>query len=97
MTVSQATAEVFLTALRALPTEERQAVLAHIVSKMRSGRRTSKTWLSSRNGEANHPVPFPPTSRNTEHAKPPGSCRFALTASLLRVGSRNEAPLSHLR
>jgi hypothetical protein len=31
MTVSQATAEVFLTALRALPDEERQAVLAHIV------------------------------------------------------------------
>jgi hypothetical protein len=31
MTVSQATAEVFLTALRALPAEERQAILAHIV------------------------------------------------------------------
>jgi hypothetical protein len=31
MTPSQATAEVFLTALRALPDEERQAVLAHIV------------------------------------------------------------------
>ncbi len=31
MTVSQATAEVFLTALRALPEEERQAVLTHIV------------------------------------------------------------------
>ena len=31
MTVSQATAEVFLTALRALPEEERQAVLARIV------------------------------------------------------------------
>jgi hypothetical protein len=31
MTASQATAEVFLTALRALPAEERQAVLAHIV------------------------------------------------------------------
>ncbi len=31
MTVPQATAEVFLTALRALPEEERQAVLAHIV------------------------------------------------------------------
>ena len=31
MTVSQATAEVFLTALRALPDEERQAVLARIV------------------------------------------------------------------
>ena len=31
MTVSQATAEVFLIALRALPAEERQAVLAHIV------------------------------------------------------------------
>ena len=30
MTVSQATAEVFLTALRALPEEERQAVLARI-------------------------------------------------------------------
>ncbi len=30
MTVSQATAEVFLTALRALPAEERQAVLARI-------------------------------------------------------------------
>jgi hypothetical protein len=30
MTVPQATAEVFLTALRALPEEERQAVLAHI-------------------------------------------------------------------
>ena len=30
MTVSQATAEVFLTALRALPDEERQAVLARI-------------------------------------------------------------------
>jgi hypothetical protein len=30
-TVSQATAEVFLTALRALPEEERQAVLARIV------------------------------------------------------------------
>ena len=30
MTVSQATAEVFLIALRALPAEERQAVLAHI-------------------------------------------------------------------
>jgi hypothetical protein len=31
MTVSQATAEVFLTALRALPEEERQTVLARIV------------------------------------------------------------------
>jgi len=31
MTTSQATAEVFLTALRALPDEERQAVLVHIV------------------------------------------------------------------
>jgi hypothetical protein len=31
MTVSQATAEVFLTALRALPDDQRQAVLAHIV------------------------------------------------------------------
>ncbi len=31
MTASQATAEVFLTALRALPAEERQVVLAHIV------------------------------------------------------------------
>ena len=31
MTVSQATAEVFLTALRALPEKERQAVLACIV------------------------------------------------------------------
>ena len=31
MTVSQATAEVFLTALRALPEEERQAVFARIV------------------------------------------------------------------
>ena len=30
MNVSQATAEVFLTALRALPEEERQAVLARI-------------------------------------------------------------------
>ena len=30
MTVSQATAEVFLTALRALPEEERQAVLTRI-------------------------------------------------------------------
>jgi hypothetical protein len=30
MTASQATAEVFLTALRALPEEERQAVLARI-------------------------------------------------------------------
>ena len=30
MTVSQATAEAFLIALRALPAEERQAVLAHI-------------------------------------------------------------------
>ena len=30
MSVSQATAEVFLTALRALPAEERQAVLARI-------------------------------------------------------------------
>jgi len=41
MTVSQATAEVFLTALRALPDEERQAVLAHIV-EIKSGRRTSR-------------------------------------------------------
>lgn len=31
MTVPQATAEVFLTALRALPEEERQAVLTRIV------------------------------------------------------------------
>ena len=31
MTVSQATAEAFLTALRALPDAERQAVSAHIV------------------------------------------------------------------
>jgi hypothetical protein len=31
MSVSQATADVFLTALRALPDEERQAVLARIV------------------------------------------------------------------
>jgi hypothetical protein len=31
MTASEATAEVFLTALRALPDEERQSVLAHIV------------------------------------------------------------------
>ena len=31
MTASQATAEVFLTALRALPEEERRAVLASIV------------------------------------------------------------------
>ena len=30
MTASQATAEVFLTALRALPADERQAVLARI-------------------------------------------------------------------
>jgi hypothetical protein len=30
MTVSQATAEAFLTALRALPADERQAVLARI-------------------------------------------------------------------
>jgi hypothetical protein len=30
MTASQATAEVFLTALRALPKEERQAILARI-------------------------------------------------------------------
>ncbi|MBN2217374.1 MAG: hypothetical protein JW719_08355 [Pirellulales bacterium] len=33
MTVPQATAEVFLTALRALPEEERQAVLTRIVEE----------------------------------------------------------------